>query len=92
MVDFADPNTEYITDVTPNVSGTNMVNVSPWCTTNDFNIAPIGTTWKFKLHVNKGTQPIVTMSIIMGGLVDTIYDCKYGKSENIFGLFTRLSC
>ena len=72
VVDFADPNTEYITDVTPNVSGTNMVvNVSPWCTTNDFNIAPIGTTWKFKLRVNKGTQPIVTMSIIMGGLVDT---------------------
>ena len=71
-VDFTDPNTEYITDVTPSVSGTNMVvNVSPWCTTNDFNIASIGTTWKFKLHVNKGMQPIVTMSIIMGGLVDT---------------------
>lgn len=71
-VDFADPNTDYITDVTPNVSGTNMVvNVSPWCTTNDFSVAPIGTQWNFKLHVNLGMQPIITMSIIMGGLVDT---------------------
>lgn len=71
-VDFASENEEYITEIVPAVSGSNMLlNLSPWCTSNNFSSAPIGQTWEFKLNTTLDGQSIVTMSIIMGGFVDT---------------------
>lgn len=71
-VDFASENEFYITDITPAVSGSNMLlNLSPWCTSSNFSSASIGDTWKFKLNVTLDNQDIITMSIIMGGFVDT---------------------
>lgn len=71
-VDFASENESYITDITPTVSGSNMLlNLSPWCTSSNFNSANIGYTWKFKLNTILDEQSIITMSIIMGGFVDT---------------------
>lgn len=71
-VDFASENEEYITEIVPAVSGSNMLlNLSPWCTSSNFSSAPIGQTWEFKLNTTLDGQSIVTMSIIMGGFVDT---------------------
>ena len=71
-VDFADEKEPYITELVPTISGSNMLlNLSPWCTSSNFASADIGYTWKFKLNVILDTQQIITMSIIMGGFVDT---------------------
>lgn len=71
-VDFADEKEPYITEIAPTISGSNMLlNLSPWCTSSNFASADIGYTWKFKLNVILDTQQITTMSIIMGGFVDT---------------------
>ena len=71
-VDFADEKEPYITELVPTISGSNMLlNLSPWCTSSNFASADIGYTWKFKLNVTLDTQQITTMSIIMGGFVDT---------------------
>lgn len=72
IVDFADEKEPYITELVPTISGSNMLlNLSPWCTSSNFASADIGYTWKFKLNVTLDTQQITTMSIIMGGFVDT---------------------
>ena len=71
-VDFIDEKVTYTTDYTPVVSQRNMVlNLSPWCTSNDFSYASIGKVWKFRLHVNLGAQSVLTASVIMAGQVDT---------------------
>lgn len=71
-VDFADEKEPYITEIVPTISGSNMLlTLSPWCTSSNFASADIGYTWKFKLNVILDTQQITTMSIIMGGFVDT---------------------
>lgn len=72
VVDFANEKELYITEYTPSVANTNMIlNLSPWCTSNEFSFASIGDTWKFKLNVTLGSSQILTMSIIMAGRVDT---------------------
>lgn len=72
VVDFANEKELYITEYTPSVANTNMIlNLSPWCTSNEFSLASIGDTWKFKLNVTLGSSQILTMSIIMAGRVDT---------------------
>ena len=72
LVSFADERELYITEYTPSIASSNMIlNLSPWCTSNDFSYASIGYQWKFKLNINNLTQSILTMSIIMGGSVDT---------------------
>lgn len=82
-VDFASENESYITEIAPNISGSNMIlNLSPWCTASNFNSASIGDTWKFKLNVVLATQNIITMSIIMGGFVDT-YSINNTANERI---------
>lgn len=82
-VDFANEKTSYITEYTPTVANRNMIlNLSPWCTSNDFSYAGIGDTWKFKLNVALDSQSLLTMSIIMGGRVDT-YSIKNLSNELI---------
>lgn len=83
LVDFADERELYITEYTARLATPNMIlNLSPWCTGNDFSYASIGDTWKFKINVNVGASPILTMSIIMAGRVDT-YSIKNLNDELI---------
>lgn len=83
VVDFASENESYIVELSPAVVGNNMMlNLSPWCTATDFNAASVGTTWKFKLNVESLSQYIVTMSIIMGGSVNT-YSIRNMANERI---------
>ena len=72
VVDFASENEDYIAEfpITA-VDSDIMLNLSPWCTTTDFNAASVGKTWKFKLNVESLDQYITTMTIIMGGLIST---------------------
>ena len=83
VVDFASENEDYIVEFPPAVVGNNMMlNLSPWCTATDFNAASVGTTWKFKLNVESVSQYIITMSIIMGGSVNT-YSIRNMANERI---------
>lgn len=83
VVDFASENESYIVEFSPAVVGNNMMlNLSPWCTATDFNAASVGTTWKFKLNVESVSQYIITMSIIMGGSVNT-YSIRNMANERI---------
>ena len=83
VVDFASENEDYIVEFSPAVVGNNMMlNLSPWCTATDFNAASVGTTWKFKLNVESLSQYIITMSIIMGGSVNT-YSIRNMANERI---------
>ena len=83
VVDFASENESYIVEFSPAVVGNNMMlNLSPWCTASDFNAASVGTTWKFKLNVESLSQYIITMSIIMGGSVNT-YSIRNMANERI---------
>lgn len=83
VVDFASENEDYIVEFPPAVVGNNMMlNLSPWCTASDFNAASVGTTWKFKLNVESLSQYIITMSIIMGGSVNT-YSIRNMANERI---------
>ena len=83
VVDFASENEDYIVEFPPAVVGNNMMlNLSPWCTATDFNAASVGTTWKFKLNVESLDQYIITMSIIMGGSVNT-YSIRNMANERI---------
>lgn len=83
VVDFASENEDYIVEFPPAVVGNNMMlNLSPWCTATDFNAASIGATWKFKLNVESLSQYIITMSIIMGGSVNT-YSIRNMANERI---------
>ena len=83
VVDFASENEDYIVEFSPAVVGNNMMlNLSPWCTASDFNAASIGETWKFKLNVESLSQYIITMSIIMGGSVNT-YSIRNMANERI---------
>ncbi len=83
VVDFASENESYIVEFPPAVVGNNMMlNLSPWCTATDFNGASVGTTWKFKLNVESLSQYIITMSIIMGGSVNT-YSIRNMANERI---------
>lgn len=83
VVDFASENEDYIVEIPPAVVGNNMMlNLSPWCTASDFNAASVGTTWKFKLNVESLSQYIITMSIIMGGSVNT-YSIRNMANERI---------
>ena len=83
VVDFASENEDYIVEFPPAVVGNNMMlNLSPWCTATDFNAASVGTTWKFKLNVESLSQYIITMSIIMGGSVNT-YSIRNMANERI---------
>lgn len=83
VVDFASENESYIVEFSPAVVGNNMMlNLSPWCTATDFNAASVGETWKFKLNVESVSQYIITMSIIMGGSVNT-YSIRNMANERI---------
>ena len=83
MVDFASENESYIVEFLPAISGSNMVlNLSPWCTASNFNMASIGDTWKFKLNIESLSQYIITMSIVMGGSADT-YSIRNMANERI---------
>ena len=83
MVDFASENEDYIVELPPAVVGNNMMlNLSPWCTASDFSAASVGETWKFKLNVESLDQYIITMSIIMGGSVNT-YSIRNMANERI---------
>ena len=83
VVDFASENEDYIVELPPAVVGNNMMlNLSPWCTATDFNAASVGETWKFKLNVESLDQYIITMSIIMGGSVNT-YSIRNMANERI---------
>lgn len=83
VVDFASENESYIVEFPPAVVGNNMMlNLSPWCTASDFSAASVGTTWKFKLNVESLSQYIITMSIIMGGSVNT-YSIRNMANERI---------
>lgn len=83
VVDFASENEDYIVEFSPAVVGNNMMlNLSPWCTATDFNAASVGETWKFKLNVESLSQYIITMSIIMGGSVNT-YSIRNMANERI---------
>lgn len=83
VVDFASENEDYIVEFSPAVVGNNMMlNLSPWCTATDFNAASVGATWKFKLNVESLSQYIITMSIIMGGSVNT-YSIRNMANERI---------
>ena len=83
VVDFASENEDYIVEFPPAVVGNNMMlNLSPWCTASDFSAASVGTTWKFKLNVESLSQYIITMSIIMGGSVNT-YSIRNMANERI---------
>ena len=83
VVDFASENESYIVELPPAVVGNNMMlNLSPWCTATDFNAASVGETWKFKLNVESLDQYIITMSIIMGGSVNT-YSIRNMANERI---------
>ena len=83
VVDFASENESYIVEFSPAVVGNNMMlNLSPWCTASDFSAASVGTTWKFKLNVESLSQYIITMSIIMGGSVNT-YSIRNMANERI---------
>lgn len=83
VVDFASENEDYIVEFSPAVVGNNMMlNLSPWCTATDFNAASVGETWKFKLNVESVSQYIITMSIIMGGSVNT-YSIRNMANERI---------
>lgn len=83
VVDFASENEDYIVEFPPAIAGSNMVlNLSPWCTASNFNVASIGDTWKFKLNIESLSQDIVTMSIVMGGSADT-YSIRNMANERI---------
>ena len=83
VVDFASENESYIVEFLPAIAGSNMVlNLSPWCTANNFNVASIGDTWKFKLNIASLSQYIITMTIVMGGLADT-YSIRNMANERI---------
>ena len=83
VVDFASENEGYIVELQPVIVGGNMIlNLSPWCTANNFNAASIGDTWKFKLNIESLSQYIITMSIIIGGLADT-YSIRNMANERI---------
>ena len=83
VVDFASENEDYIVEFPPAISGSNMVlNLSPWCTASNFNMASIGDTWKFKLNIASLSQYIITMTIVMGGLADT-YSIRNMANERI---------
>ena len=83
VVDFASENEDYIVEFPPAVVGNNMMlNLSPWCTASDFSAASVGDTWKFKLNVESLSQYIITMSIIMGGSVNT-YSIRNMANERI---------
>ena len=83
VVDFASENESYIVEFSPAVVGNNMMlNLSPWCTSTDFNAASVGETWKFKLNVESLSQHIVTMSIVMGSSADT-YSIRNMANERI---------
>lgn len=83
VVDFASENESYIVEFLPAISGSNMVlNLSPWCTASNFNMASIGDTWKFKLSIESLSQYIITMTIVMGGLADT-YSIRNMANERI---------
>ncbi len=83
VVDFASENESYIVEFSPAVVGNNMaLNLSPWCTATDFSAASVGETWKFKLNVESLSQYIITMSIIMGGSVNT-YSIRNMANERI---------
>lgn len=83
VVDFASENEDYIVEFPPAIAGSNMVlNLSPWCTANNFNVASIGDTWKFKLNIASLSQYIITMTIVMGGLADT-YSIRNMANERI---------
>ena len=83
VVDFASENEDYIVEFPPAIAGSNMVlNLSPWCTASNFNVASIGDTWKFKLNIASLSQYIVTMSIVMGGSADT-YSIRNMANERI---------
>lgn len=83
VVDFASENEDYIVEFPPAIAGSNMVlNLSPWCTASNFNMASIGDTWKFKLNIASLTQYIITMTIVMGGLADT-YSIRNMANERI---------
>ena len=71
-VDFVSEREEYITEYIPTVVNSNIiVNLSPWCTSEEFSAASINDTWKFKLNVNLLSQVVLTMSLIFAGQVDT---------------------
>ena len=83
VVDFASENESYIVEFLPAIAGSNMVlNLSPWCTASNFNMANIGDTWKFKLNIESLSQYIITMSIVMGGSADT-YSIRNMANERI---------
>ena len=83
VVDFASENESYILEFSPTISGSTMaLNLSPWCTASDFNAANVGDTWKFKLNIESLSQYIITMSITMGGSVDT-YSIRNMANERI---------
>lgn len=83
VVDFASENEDYIAEFPITAVGSNMkLNLSPWCTTTDFNVASVGKTWKFKLNVESLDQYIITMTITMGGLIST-YSIRNMANERI---------
>lgn len=73
-VDFASEKSAYITELTGTVQNNTLImNLSPWCTASDFNTAPVGYQWQFKVNVPSVVQPITTLGFTCGGKTGTTF-------------------
>jgi hypothetical protein len=75
-VDFTNEQTSVITSIDSTTStNTATVDLSPWCTAEDYSSATNGTKWKFRIHVTCVSPYVVTkMNIKAGGYDYDVYD------------------
>ena len=70
------------------VTASNLIhlNLSPWCTAEDFSSAAVGKQWKFKINVtNTGSYDITLMNVNVGGLSYTALQI-YGTDDRRISL------
>lgn len=91
---FIEDNEQAITNIPNSVNGSLLsVNISPWCSSNQFGIAPIGTEWAFSTDVVLKGIPVQTLKVFIGeasdeyDLIDNNDNDIIDNYENIFLLY-----
>ena len=87
---FVTNNMEAITNIPNNVNGSLLsVNISPWCSSNQFGVASVGTEWMFSTDVTLKGLPVQTLKVFIGEASDE-YSLIDNNDNNIIDNYRNM--
>jgi hypothetical protein len=87
---FVTNNMEAIANIPNNVNGSLLsVNISPWCSSNQFGVASVGTEWMFSTDVTLKGLPVQNLKVFIGEASDE-YSLIDNNDNNIIDNYRNI--